>query len=324
MAEEPLRKPTLLLSALAGLALFLAHLVINRNYGFHGDELYFLMCGLHPDWGYVDHPPFTPLVARLGCALFGISYAGFRFFPALSLGVSCFLTGWLAKRLGAGWFGQALALLAFIAAPVFVRAGAFLNIPVFEALFWLLMAHALVTVCRRDDARWWVLAGAFCGLAMLNKHTALFFGIGMGAGLALTRRRKDLLTPWPWLGGALAVAIFSPNLIWQYRHGWATLEFLRNLNAEVMQRISAADFLIGQAAFLNLASVAVWGAGLVWLLRAKEGRPYAMLAWIYLCMLVLFLALKAKQYYLAPAYPMLFAAGGVALEQWTASGRWRG
>jgi len=298
-----------------GFSLFIFHLLVNRPYGFHGDELYFIVCGNRPAWGYVDHPPLVPMVARLATDLMGVNLFALRFFPALALGVCCVLTGWLARRLGAGRFGEFLAALSFLFTPMFLRMGAFLNIPCFETLFWLLIAHLLVTLCRRDDARWWLAVGAATGLALLNKHTTLFLGAGMAAGLILTRRRKDLLTPWPYAGAAVAFLVFLPNLLWQIRHDWATLEFVRNLHATEMQNTPRALFVIGQFILINLFNAVVWIAGLVFFLKSDRGRPYRMIGWIYFTVLAFMLIFKAKVYYLAPAYPMLLAGGSVLLEK---------
>lgn len=293
------------------------HLVVNRQYGFHGDELYFLDCGNRPAWGYVDHPPFVPMVAHFATALFGLNLFALRLFPALALGLGCFLTGWLARRLGAGSFGEFLACLCFVAAPMMIRVGAFLNIPCFEVVFWLIAAHVLVTIERHDGGRWWLAVGVLCGVALLNKHTTLFLGTGIAVGLLLTHRRKDLGTPWPWLGGALAFLIFAPNLIWQYRNDWATLDFVQQINALAMG--SRLEFVLGQVVLMNLASFWVMAAGLLFYFRDLEGRKNRMLGWVFITALLIMLVLRAKVYYLLPAYPILFAGGAVWVEQ-----RWIG
>jgi hypothetical protein len=298
-----------------GLALFLFHLAVNRQYGFHGDELYFVVCGSRAAWGYVDHPPFVPMIARVATWLMGVNLFALRFFPALALGASCVLTGWLARRLGGGRFGEFLAGLCFVCSPMFLRMGAFLNIPCFEVLLWLIAAHAVVTLCRRDDARWWVAVGLVCGVALLNKHTTLFLGAGIAVGVILTGRRKDLLTPWPYAGAALAFLVFLPNLVWQIRYDWATLEFVRNLNATEMQETPRALFVVGQFLLMNAFNAVVWIAGLVFFLKSGAGRRYGMLGWVFATVLAVMLVFKAKVYYSAPAYPMLFAGGSVLIEE---------
>ena len=304
-----------------GASLFLFHLLTNRQYGFHGDELYFIVCGNRPAWGYLDHPPFVPLVARLATDLMGTNLFALRFFPALILGASCVLTGWLARRLGAGSFGEFLAALSFVFAPMMMRLGAILNIPCFEVFFWLIAVHLLVTLCQRNEPRWWQAVGVLMGVALLNKHTTLFLGTGMAVGLVLTHRRRDLATPWPWFGGAIAFLVFLPNLLWQYQHDWATLEFVRSLNANVMQNTSRAEFILAQFILMNPFNAIVWIAGFVFFFRSEAGSPYRLVGWIFPTVLTIMLVFKAKVYYLVPAYPMLMAGGAVLLERQLAGRR---
>ncbi|MCC6489364.1 MAG: glycosyltransferase family 39 protein [Candidatus Hydrogenedentes bacterium] len=302
-------------AALMGFGLFVFHLLVNRQYGFHGDELYFIVCGQRPAWGYVDHPPLVPMAAWLATELMGVNLFALRFFPALVLGASCFLTGWLARRLGAGRYGEFLASLTFVCTPILLRLGAILNIPCFEVFFWLVAAHLLVSTCKYEQPRWWLAIGALCGVALLAKHTTLFLGTGLAVGLVLTQRRKDLLTPWPWAGALLAFAIFLPNLLWQYHHDWATLEFVRNLNASEMQQTGRVEFIAAQFILMNLFGAFVWVSGLFYFLKSVSGRPYRMLGWVFVTVFVILLAFKAKVYYLVPAYPMLMAGGAVLLER---------
>ncbi len=308
-------------AAIMGFCLCLFHLAVNRQYDFHGDELYFIVCGQNPAWGYVDHPPLIALVARVATGLFGVNLFALRLFPAIILGVNCLLTGWLARRMGAGRFGEFLAALSFICAPIMLRMGAFLNIPCFEVFFWLAAAHLLVSLCRDDNPRWWVVIGMVAGLSLLNKHTTLFLGAGMAAGLIMTQRRRGLITPWPWIGGLAALLLFMPNLLWQYHNDWATLEFVRNLNATEMQDTPRSQFIVAQLVLFNLFNVFVWVAAFRFFFRTAEGRPFRMFGWIFATVLAIMLIFQAKVYYLAPAYPMLMAGGAVFLERWRRPGR---
>jgi len=304
-------------AALIGLGLAFFHLLTSQRYGFHGDELYFVYCGQHAAWGYVDHPPLVPVLARFATDIFGLNLFALRLLPALSLGLACMLTGALARRLGAGAFGECLAAIAFVCAPMLLRMGAFLNIPSLEVLFWILTAHLLVSLERSGNRRWWLAIGLLCGVALLNKHTTLFLGTGIAAGILFTGRRGDLATPWPWLGGALALLFFLPNLYWQWQHDWATLEFVRNINEAAMP--SRVEFVVSQLILMNLAGFVVYGAGVIFYFRAPEGRPFRTVGWLFAAMLLILLALGSKVYYLVPAYPLLMAGGAVLIER-----KWRG
>jgi hypothetical protein len=127
------------LATLAGLKLLL-HLATHHRYGYERDELYFIACAKRLAWGYVDHPPFVPVIARLSGAVFDDSLLGLRLFPVLALTAALLLTGLMAHRLGGGRFAQGLAALAFLIAPIYLRFGTFLNIPSFEVLYWSLLA----------------------------------------------------------------------------------------------------------------------------------------------------------------------------------------
>jgi len=289
----------------------------SHRYGFHIDELYFIACGRHLDFGYVDHSPFVPWIARVAYEISGDSVRGLRFFSALGGAVSVFLAGMLAARLGGGRFAQALACLAMLIAPVFLRTGNMFAIPSFEPIYWLAASYLLVKLIQEDNARLWLAVGTVAGLGLMNKHTMLFFGTGLAVAIVLTPRRKDLLTPWPYLGGAIALLIFSPNLIWQIANGWPTLEFVRELNKEVMSEISTVDFLLGQLLYINPLNALLWIGGLAWVFFLPAGRPYRMLGIIFLVVFAILLITKAKIYYLAPTYPALLAAGAVAWEGWT-------
>jgi len=152
-------------------------------------------------------------------------------------------------------------------------------------------------------------------VGLMTKHSMLLFGLGLVAGLALTPVRRHFREGWLYVAGGIAVVIFLPNLVWQAAHGWPTAVFLRGLNADVMSGISLIQFLAGQILYLNPFTAPIWIAGLWFLLRGAAGRPYRILGWLWLAPFALLLLAGSKIYYLAPAYPALLAAGGIAWER---------
>lgn len=306
------------LALLAGLALLkvMIHLPILTRYGYHHDELYFIACGQHFSFGYVDHAPLVPWIAWLSTTLFGESLFGLRIFATLSGAVTVFLVGLLVRRLGGGRFAQVTACTAMIIAPVFLRTGNLFCLPAFEPLFWVLASYLVVRIIQEDNPRLWLWVGAVVGLGLMNKHSMLFFGFGLAVGLLLTPMRKHFKSPWLYAGGAIAFLIFLPNLIWQFTNGWPTFSFLLNLKAGVMSGISAFQFLAGQLLYLHPFNAVLWISGLVFFLFKKPGKPYRVLAWTWVAVFVLLLVTKSKIYYLAPAYPALLAGGVIALEHW--------
>jgi hypothetical protein len=302
----------------AGLAIFvfLLHLPVLTRYGYHHDELYFIACGNHLAWGYVDHAPLVPWIARLMTSLFGESLFVLRILAAASIALSVFLAGMLARKLGGGRFAQALACLGMIAAPVFLRIGNMLCLPAFEPLFWLMASILVVCIIQEENPHLWILVGLVVGVGLLNKHSMAFFGFGLVVGMLLTPLRKHFKSPWLYAGGALALLIILPNLLWQARNGWPTIHFILNLKEGVMSGISALQFLAGQLLYLGPFNAALWIPGLVFFMRSKSGKKYRILGLIWIAVFLLLLATKSKIYYLAPAYAALFAGGGMALENW--------
>ena len=309
-----------LLAIFAGVKLLL-HLATHHRYGYERDELYFIACGKHLDWGYVDHPPLVPWLMRLNGEVLGYSLLSVRFWPVVSLTAALVLTGLMTRRLGGGRFAQGLAALSFLVTPLYLRMGTFLNIPSLEVFFWTLLGYLLIVLIQRDVSRLWLWVGFVAGIGLLNKHSMLLFGLGLIVGLLLTENRRHLLDKHLWFGGVIAFLVFTPNLVWQIVNGFPTIEFIRNLNRDVMADVSAADFLLGQVLYMQPFVIAVCLAGLGWCFFSVGGRPYRILAWIFVTTMAVLLLSKSKVYYLAPAYPILMALGSVAIERWSGNGK---
>jgi hypothetical protein len=301
----------------------LLHLSLNGYYGYQRDELYFIACGNRLALGYVDVGPLAMWLGRLSREVLGESLFALRFFSAVAGSLTVLLAGLLARELGGGRFAQGLASLTVVIAPAWLMAGNILSLASFEPLFWTLCAYILVRIIKAglSDAarpagasRLWIAFGVVAGFGLLNKPSMAFFGLGVVVGLLLTPNRRYFTDKWLYLGGLTAFVIVSPNLYWQAAHGWPTLEFLVDMNKHVMSRISRIEFVAGQIVYMHPFNLPIWVSGLCWLLFSKQGKPYRPLGWVYVTVFVLLIAAKSKIYYLAPAYPMLLAAGTVAVE----------
>jgi hypothetical protein len=310
-------------AVLAFLALVkvLLHLLTAGNYGYFRDELYYVAAGEHLDLGYVDFPPFVALVARFTRAMFGDSLVALHLFPALAGGAVVVLAGLMARELGGGRFAQGLAALATLVAPNLLVFGTWLSMDAFDQLFWVGCAYVLILILKRDRPRLWLVFGLIAGLGLLTKLTMLYFGLAVFVAIILTPVRRQLLTPWPWAGGALALVFLLPYVVWQMIHGWPTLEFWANYDAKV-DPSSPVEFLVEQIVTMQPPTLPIWVAGLGFYLFSREGRPYRMLGWIYVILFVIFLVQTAKFYFLAPAYPMLFASGATAIERFVTRRNW--
>jgi hypothetical protein len=297
--------------AVAGVKLLL-HLYASGYYHYFRDELYFIACGRALDWGYVDHPPLVAVYARLGELLsgwLGDSLRGFRLLATMAGTLRVVLTGVLAARLGGGRGAQGLACVAVLLAPVYLGIDSILSMNVFEHLFWLACVLVVVEIANGGSERWWLVFGVLAGVGLENKHSMAFFGASLVVAMLLTPMRRSFLRPWIWMGGAIALLLFLPNLLWEVRHDFATLELLRNVKETGKNVVlGPGPFVLQQGMMLNPFSAPLWIAGLVALFAWPR---YRVLGWTYVILLVLFIRLEAKDYYVAPIYPVLFAAGAV-------------
>ncbi|CAN5489833.1 glycosyltransferase family 39 protein [soil metagenome] len=286
------------------------------GYGYFRDEMYYILCGRHPAWGYVDHGPVVAVQANLSIALFGKSLAGIRMLSALAGAGRIFLTGVLAWSLGGRRPAQALAMICVLVAPQYLALDSFLSMNSMESLFWMTCLLALILILRGGSQKLWLLFGLSAGIGLLNKPSMTFFLVALLAALLLTPQRRLLFSKWAAAGVALLILITLPNLLWQIHNHWPTLEFLNNGRLENKNvKLGAIPFLIAQIMNLQPVTLLVWGAGLVWLLSNPLAKPWRWLGLTYLLFLALMMALHAKDYYVVPIYPVLFAAGGIAWER---------
>ncbi len=314
-------RATVLLWALPAVKLLL-HLLSHRGYGYFRDEFYYIACSRRLAFGYVDQPPLSILLLRGARALFGDSLLAIRLLPAVAGALTVLLVGLMARALGGGRFAQALAMIAALAAPVYLGVDHYYSMNAFDLLFWALAAYLLIRIFRGDDPRLWIVLGIVLGLGLLNKISVLWLGFGILVGLLMTSRRRLLLTPWPWAAGGLAALLFLPHVVWQVANGWPTLKFIHNATAGKMAGVSPPGFLLEQIRIMNPVVAPIWIAGLAYLLFFREGRSFRPLGWAYLAVLVVLLSPgTSRAGYLAPAYTWLLAAGGVALDDLYA--RWR-
>lgn len=283
------------------------------------DELYYVACASRPAWGYVDHPPLAPALLGLSRAVLGDGMLALRLPPALTVAMLVLGAGLLSRRLGAGWRGQSWACAGLLIAPLVQIIGGFYSMNAFELLLWGALTWLLVEIEVRGEPRLWVVFGLVAGVALLNKHTAVLFAAGLGAGLVLTPARRHLASRWLWLGVAIAGLLLVPNLLWQQAHGWPSLEFYRNASLYKQTRLPSLEVVAAQLLFVGPGGLPVWLAGLVLLLRRRDLRHLGL---AYLALLA-FMALthESRPDRIAGIYPLLFAAGGVSLDRFLAGRR---
>src|SRR5262249_49280438 len=206
----------------------IVHLLTGGRYGFHRDELATLAGSRPLSWGSVAYPPVTPFFARISLELFGTSLNGFRFFAALADSIAIILTGLMARELGGTTGAQALAAAA--AVPFALGAGTLMQYVSFDYLVWVACSYFLIRACKSNDSRWWLAIGGCIGFGMLTKYSMLVCVAGIVVGVLATDLRRQLQSKWLWLGVAVSLVIFLPNIVWQLRHDFVSLDFLRYIH----------------------------------------------------------------------------------------------
>ncbi len=287
---------------------------VSGQYGYFIDEFYYLACAAHLAPGYVDHPPASVFLLWILKTTIGDSLAALRVVPALAGAMTIGLIGLIARRLGAGWPGQALAAGAAMIGTVYHVTFSYYSMNALSVLLWTACFWILVEIERRNEPRLWLLFGILTGVGLENKHTFILLPLGLVVGLLLTKARRHLASRWFWLGCAISAALFLPNLVWQASHGWPSIEFYRN--ADFYKNVPTPPTMVLAYQFLamNPGATPVWIAGLCFFLLSERGRRLRHLGWIYLVLLGLMLiGQKSRPDRIAEAYAVLFAGGGTLL-----------
>jgi hypothetical protein len=300
---------------IAGAVLLLQLATANR-YGYFGDEMYHMACGEHMAWGYVDQPPLIAVFAWLTRHLFGTSVFAIRLFPAFASFVLVWLTGVLARELGGGRFAQGLAALCSACAGVYLILGHLFTMNVFEPLLWMGCAYVVIRIVKTGNQKLWLWFGLLAGIGLENKYSMGVFGFAIVVGLLLTKERKAFASPWIYVAGVVAFLIFLPNLLWNIQHHFPFLELMRNIHASERDTVfTPLSYIVAQINLMTPVTFPVWLLGAMYFYLWKTGKPFRVLGWAFVTVLVVFIVLHGKDYYSAPVYPMVFAGGAIAIEQ---------
>ena len=247
-------------------------LALSGAYGFHGDEMYFVVAGQHPAFGYVDQPPLTPLLSAASVALFGVSPTAVRILPALEMGLVVILVALIARDLGGSRRAQVLAAIT-AALSGYLGAGHLDTTTEPDLLAWAIILWLLVKLLAGGDRRLWLAVGVAAGIGLENKDTLLFLGAGLAVGLVLARRWDVVRSPWAWAAIGIALLIWAPNLAWQATNGWPQLTMAQAIS-------QYADDNRGQIVpllwlFTGPLLFPVSAAGLIWVLQVEGSGAVA-------------------------------------------------
>ncbi len=285
------------------------------HFGFQRDELLHLALGDHLDWGFKEVPPFIALLAKISTTVFGDSVFATRVFSTLAGGLIIWFTGKIVAEFGGGRFAIMLACLALIFSPAFAASGYLFQPVVFDQLWWVLTAYLVIKYLNTSEPQYMYLLGAIIGIGLLTKYTMAFFAIAMLLALLITKQRRILWSKHILIAALIAVIIFLPNIIWQFRHHLPLVTHMKTLRSTQLDYIKPSDF-IKQQLLVNGIALFVWLPGLVAALFSPVLGKFRFIAFTYLLVFIFLLEMNGKDYYLFGAYPMLFAAGGYYFEQW--------
>uniref|UniRef100_A0A832G8J0 Glycosyltransferase RgtA/B/C/D-like domain-containing protein n=1 Tax=Ignavibacterium album TaxID=591197 RepID=A0A832G8J0_9BACT len=287
----------------------------NKAYGYFIDEFYYIACANNPAFGYVDHPPLSPLVLTIFQFVFGTSVYAIRFLPALAAASAVFYTGILTKEIGGNKFAQFLAACSLAAMPVTIAFGTFYSMNAFEPLLAVLLLLLTTRMIKSENYKPWIPAGVIMGLGVMNKHTFGVFIIAFLSAIILSGKWKLLFNKWFVIGGLIGFLIFLPNIIWQILNNFPSLEFYRNISADKNVYTPPFDFIMGQVMYMSPSIAPVWFMGTFYLLFSNHFKNYRFLSILFAGLFIfMMLSGTSRPDRLAFAYPAAFAGGALFFE----------
>jgi hypothetical protein len=288
------------------------HLLTANNYGYFGDELYWLAMSRHLDFGYVDVPPLVAYLGAFSRWLIGDSLFAIHILPAIAGAVMVYFAGLIAREMGGGRFAQWFTALMVIVGPGWLILNSWFAYDPFDQLFSIILLYLVVLLLKQETSRRWISIGIIIGLGIMVKLSMMFLGFGLVVAWFLTNRRKSFITIWPWLAALIAIIICTPFMAWQSVHGWPLIKYWHNY-AQYRNSTAPLPFIFSSLLFVNPFVIPVVLVGLYFLLFHREGKKYRVLGLTYLVLFVFFVSMKFEARMLASAHFPLLAAGAVWL-----------
>ena len=295
-------------------------LALSGAYGFHGDEMYYIVAGRHPAFGYVDQPPVTPLLSAASVAVLGVSPIAVRVLPAIEMGLVVVLIALIARDLGGSRRAQVLAAIT-AALSGYLGAGHLDTTTEFDLMVWAIVLWLLVRLLAGGDRRLWLAVGVVTGIGLENKDTLVLLGAGVVLGLVVARRWDVVRSPWAWTAVGIALLLWVPNLAWQATHGWPQITMASRIAGYAADNRAQIVPLLWLFSGPLLFPVSV--AGLAWILAAEAATPWRAIGIAALVALALVVASGGKAYYAIGSVAVFMAAGGILLDRWLARGHRR-
>jgi Dolichyl-phosphate-mannose-protein mannosyltransferase len=295
-------------------------LAVSGAYGFHRDELYFIVAGRHPSFGYADQPPLTPLLSAASVAILGLSPTAVRLLPTIEMALVAVIGSQIARDLGGTRRAQVLAAVV-VALSGYLAVGHLDSTEDFDLFAWAAILWLLVRLLHDGDRRLWLVLGVLAGIGLENKDTLLILAGSLAIGLVVARRWDVVRSPWAWAAIALAAVLWAPNVVWQGLNGFPQVSMASHIagNADDNRAQILPLLWLFTGPLLFPVAAAGWG----WMLLARSAAPWRAIGVAGVVGLVFVAVTGGKAYYAVGIVPPFMAAGAVLLDRWLARGHRR-
>jgi hypothetical protein len=306
------------LAAAVSIAAFMTLRVIYANaFDLRNDEAYYWTWSKENVLSFLDHPPMIAWFIRFGTAIFGDTNFGVRFAGLLAMLATQLLLADIVRRVTHDVRAVVLAVLMLDAAPYYGLLMAKVSPDVALIPFAVAMLWALVRLVESGDGRWWLAAGAFAGLALLSKFTAVMLLPAVLAFMLVPGwRRRWLVSPYPWLAALIAVVLFSPVLIWNAGHDWASFrfQFVRAIATHELSFRTVGDFIAVQLGMVGFILLPVVLTGVAWTVWRGYRRFDAVAILLSTCVVVplAYFFWKSLTLRVGDTWPMFMWPAGIA------------
>ncbi len=294
-------------------------LATSTRYGYHRDELYFIVGGSHAAFGYPDQPPLAPLLSWAMNALAPGSLLLLRTPSALGAAATTILAALIAREVGGGRRAQIIAASCTACSGFALAVSHLVSTTTFDLLSTTILGWLAIRAIRRGGGASLLAAGIVVGIGVEAKPQVGLVAAVMLATLILLGPRAPLRSWWAAAGVACAVILAAPYLIWQQQHGWPQLTVAGNIAGS--QEGGRAGFFPFQLVMVSPVLVPVWIAGLRAPFRRAGWRHLRFVPLTYAVMAVLYFVGNGHAYYLASLYPLLLGLGAIPTAEWTVRAR---
>jgi hypothetical protein len=283
-------------------------LAVAGRYGWHRDELYYAVAGLHLQGGYVEFPPVTALLAALARELFGSSLVGLRAFTILASAGTVVVGVLVARELGATRRAQTLAAVVIGFSPGMLGTNLLFQPVALDQLATMVVLWLALRLALGRGS--WPLLGVAAGIGLETKYTLAVVLVLLIATFLVWRRDLLRSSGFP-LAVAIAAVLLVPNLVWEAGHGWTSVHWF--LNPPPSGSDETRPQFIVNVVLLTAVAFPVAVAGVVSLVRDRALRP---LGWTVVGTVVAYFVLGGKSYYALPVLLFALAAGAIPLDRW--------